>query len=202
MKSKQSQFSDLVGQVQACALCNRMSKSRRVLSNSNGNMDSPVVFIAEAPGRLGADKFGIPLFGDQTGRNFDKLISGAGIKREEIFITNAVLCNPRKANGNNDSPTISEIRNCSVYLKRTIDIISPKYVVPLGRAAIASLNVIEPHEIMLSKSVGTLFPWDGYQVYPLYHPGPRSFVWRNRSKQIADYRLLASFLVSNTLQEM
>jgi len=71
MKSKQLQFADLVERVQSCSLCPRMTQRTRVLGPPNGNLDSSVVFIAEAPGRLGADKFGIPLFGDQTGRNFD-----------------------------------------------------------------------------------------------------------------------------------
>jgi uracil-DNA glycosylase family 4 len=173
-----------------------------VLGSANGNLDSPAVFIAEAPGRLGADKFGIPLFGDQTGRNFESFISNAGIDRASIFITNAVLCNPRKADGNNDSPTISEIRSCSIYLKETLDIIKPKYVVPLGKVALTALRIIHPLEIELSEGVGQLFPWNGYQVYPLCHPGPRAFVWRNKTQQIADYRLLAGFLVSNTLQEV
>src|SRR4030043_19536 len=113
MQSKQSRFASLVTRVQDCSICPRMGQRRRVLSASNGSLESSVVFIAEAPGRLGADRFGIPLFGDQTGRNFESLISNAGISRDSIFITNAVLCNPRKAGGNNDSPTTTEARNCS-----------------------------------------------------------------------------------------
>jgi len=133
MNSKQLQFADLVERVQCCSLCPRMTQRTRVLGPTNGNLDSSVVFIAEAPGRLGADRFGIPLFGDQTGRNFEWLISSAGINREAIFITNAVLCNPRAADGKNDSPTITEIRNCSIYLKETLDIIKPKYIVSRTR---------------------------------------------------------------------
>lgn len=103
MKSKQLRFADLVERVRHCTLCPRMAQRTRVLGPPNGNLDSSVVFIAEAPGRLGADKFGIPLFGDETGRNFEWLISKAGINRDEIFITNAVLCNPRAADGKNAS---------------------------------------------------------------------------------------------------
>lgn len=193
-KSKQSLFSDLIAQVQHCNLCPRMQHRKKVLGPPNGNIDSPVVFIAEAPGRLGADKFGIPLYGDQTGRNFEMLIASAGIKRESIFITNAVLCNPRTPAGNNDSPTLSEIRKCSQYLKETLEIIKPKYVIPLGAAALASLNVIKPHHIKLSEGVGKLFSWNGYQVYPLFHPGPRAFIWRTKAQQVEDYRTLASLL--------
>jgi len=168
-----------------------MQHRKKVLGSPNGSLDSSVLFIAEAPGRLGADKFGIPLHGDQTGRNFEMLIASAGIKRESIFITNAVLCNPRTPDGNNDSPTLLEIRNCSIYLKETLEIVNPKYIVPLGAAALASLNVIKPHQIKLSYGAGKLFSWNGYKVYPLFHPGPRAFIWRPKHKQKEDYKTLA-----------
>lgn len=195
MKSKQLQFADLVERVQNCSLCPRMAQRTRVLSPLNGHLDSSAVFIAEAPGRLGADKFGIPLFGDQTGRNFEWLISSAGISRAAIFITNAVLCNPRAVDGKNDSPTITEIRNCSIYLKETLEIIGPKYVVPLGSVALASLNIIEPHNVSLSQGTGKLFPWNQYLVFPLFHPGPRAFIRRGKAQQAKDYEVLGDLLV-------
>lgn len=193
-KSKQALFADLITQVQQCNLCPRMQHRKKVLGSSNGSLNSSVLFIAEAPGRLGADKFGIPLYGDQTGRNFETLIASAGLDRESIFITNAVLCNPRTTDGNNDAPTPAEIRNCSRYLKETLEIIKPKYVVPLGAVALASLNAIEPHQMKLSEVVGKLFSWDGYQVYPLFHPGPRAFIWRTRAQQVEDYRTLTQLV--------
>ncbi len=194
MKSEQSRFADLIRRVRDCSLCSRMCLCKPVLSLSNGSLDSPVVFIAEAPGRLGADRFGIPLYGDQTGRNFQGLISNAGIDRQAIFITNAVLCNPRTTEGNNDTPTLSEIRNCSAYLKAILDIIRPEYLVPLGRTALTALNIIEPHQIRLSDSVGKLFLWDEYKVYPLFHPGPRAFIWRTRAQQSIDYKSFSRLL--------
>ena len=164
-----------------------MSGRRKVLSSQNGNLDSLVVFVAEAPGRLGANKYGIPLFGDQTGRNFEWLISGAGISRDMIFITNAVLCNPRDTDGRNDTPTANEILNCSIHLSNTLDTIKPKYIVPLGKAALNALKVIHPLQVELGASVGHILAWNGYQLYPLYHPGPRAFIWRSKAQQVKDY---------------
>lgn len=194
MKSKQLQLANLITRVQNCNLCPRMSHRRPVLSLSNGNLNTLAVFIAEAPGRLGADKSGIPLFGDQTGRNFNLLLSNAGIERESIFITNAVLCNPRKADGNNASPKKSEIRNCSRFLKETLEIVRPEYVVPLGKVALTALSIIHPIEIELSRMVGYLFRWNGYQIYPLFHPSPRAFIWRARAKHVKDYKQLGDLL--------
>ena len=196
-RSKRLLFADLVSRVQRCDLCPRMKGRRKVLGPSNGNPDSPIVFIGEAPGRLGADKHGIPLWGDQTGKNFEALITSAGLRRETIFITNAILCNPRTLRGNNDSPSKTEIRNCSGYLSEVLQIVGPKYVVPLGAIALASLNFFGPHGIKLSEGVGKVFQWQGYAVYPLYHPGPRAFVWRTKAQQIEDYKNLAALLDSS-----
>lgn len=94
MESKRSRFAELIESVQGCRQCPRMDQRTRVLGPANGNLDAQVVFVAEAPGRLGADRFGIPLHGDQAGRNFEWLISNARITRQDVFVTNAVLCNP------------------------------------------------------------------------------------------------------------
>lgn len=196
MKSKQLRFADLVARVENCKLCSRMGQRRPVLSLSNGNLNVLAVFIAEAPGRLGADKFGIPLFGDQTARNFDWFISKVSINRDSIFITNAVLCNPRKSDGNNASPTNLEILTCSKYLKEVLQIIRPEYVVPMGRVALASLHIIHPHVIKLSQDVGQLYPWNGSQIYPLFHPGSRALIRRGKTEQLDDYKNLALLLGS------
>ena len=192
--SKQSLLADLVYQVKHCNLCPRMRGRNKVMGSSNGNLDASVMFIAEAPGRLGADKFGIPLYGDQTGRNFEMLLASAGLDRVAIFITNAVLCNPRSPHGNNDSPTMAEIRNCSTYLKHVIDIVKPKYIVPIGAVALTALGIIEAHGVKLSQGVGSVFGWQAYNVYPLYHPGPRAFIHRTRAQQMEDYKILGKIL--------
>lgn len=189
-ESKRLLFTDLVARVQCCSRCSRMRSRKKVLGPSNGNLNSPIVFIAEAPGRLGADKSGIPLCGDQTGCNFEFLIASVGLHRESIFITNAVLCNPRTPHGNNDSPTLTEIRECAGYLEETLEIVGPKYVVPLGAVALASLNAIAPHEIKVAEGVGKIFAWNGYLVWPLFHPSSRAFIRRTKAQQIKDYEAI------------
>jgi len=71
---REARFSDLCEAVKHCNLCDRLQGRTKVLSKANGNFLSKVLFIAEAPGRLGADRTGIPLFGDKTGDKFEMLI--------------------------------------------------------------------------------------------------------------------------------
>lgn len=192
--SKEHRFQDLCETVQHCMLCSRLCNRTKVLSKNNGNYNSKVLFIAEAPGRLGADRTGIPLYGDKTGDNFEKLIGNIGWRREDIFITNAVICNPREENGNNDTPSSEEIKNCSFYLRMTIDLVEPDVIVTLGKTALDALNFINPHFRQLKESVGIPFPWDNRIVFPLYHPGPRALVHRSLIKQRSDYFALSKIV--------
>lgn len=191
---KHESFAQLVEQVQACRLCARMEGRRRVLSVANGNLHASVLFIAEAPGRLGGDRSGIPLSQDQTGRNFTLLLQAAGLSREAIFITNAVLCNPRDEAGRNAPPTPREIRACSPHLRQTLAILSPHTIVTLGQVALKALKLIAPHEIELARDVGKALAWNGYQLLPLYHPGPRAQLHRPFETQLEDFRQLGKLL--------
>ena len=147
-------FERVVVRAQACRLCPRMEGRRRVLGSGNGALDARVLFVAEAPGRLGGDRTGVPLVSDQSGRNFTCLLQAAGWRRDEVFVTNAVLCNPRDGRGRNDTPAAREIRNCSPHLRDLLAILDPPYVVALGRTALAALALIAPHEAALRRDVG------------------------------------------------
>jgi uracil-DNA glycosylase family 4 len=167
-----------------------MCHSNKVLSSKNGSIDTKVLFIAEAPGRLGADRTSVPLFGDATGHNFSRLLNTVGIRREDIFITNAILCNPKKENGNNDTPKENEIQNCSTYLNILIELIKPEFIVTIGLTALKSLNFIEPHNISLRNDVSKIKEWNGYKLIPLYHVGPMAMIHRSYHHQVADYFFL------------
>lgn len=167
---KKVAFDNLIAQIQSCERCQRLKGRTRVLSDRNGALDAKVLFVAEAPGRFGADQSGIPLFGDQSGRNFEALLASVNWKREDVFATNALLCNPRDGAGNNDKPLKSEIRNCVRILERTIDIIAPHIVVSLGKYALNALAIIEEHRLDLKSNVGQDVAWRGIRLMPLYHP--------------------------------
>jgi uracil-DNA glycosylase family 4 len=174
-----------------------MEGRTRVLSRANGRVGARVMFVAEAPGRLGADLTGVPLSADRTGRNFDALLAAAGIRREDVFVTNAVLCNPRDERGNNAAPTRAELRNCSGHLAATIEVVQPGYVVALGVAALRALALVCPHEAVLGRDVGRAIAWHGRVLVPLYHPGPRALIHRPWDVQVEDYRALGQMVREN-----
>jgi uracil-DNA glycosylase family 4 len=191
-------FARLVDDAKRCRACPRMEGRVRLLGPANGPLHPRVCFVAEAPGRLGGDRTAIPLCGDQSGRNFERLLAEAGLDRASVFITNAVLCNPRDAAGRNAPPRTTEIRNCSHFLAATLDLLHPPYVVALGAVALRALALIEPHGATLAANVGDAISWHDRWLVPLYHPGPRAQLHRPFAKQAEDFRRLGSLLRQNT----
>jgi uracil-DNA glycosylase len=191
-------FESLIHSVEKCRRCTRMIDIEGVLGAQCGSLDSKVLLIGEAPGRLGANISRIPFSGDQTGGNFEELIKSINWNRKMFFITNAVLCNPLDESGNNDKPKDSEIKNCSLYLEQIIDLINPKLIVTLGKNALKGLNYIEKHNIVLKNHVAQPYLWNTYTVFPLYHCSPRVFnIYRSKNLQLEDYRKLSIYVKEN-----
>jgi len=191
---KAQRFANLIEEVSACVTCDRMRGSARVLNYSAGNVTAPLMFIGEAPGRLGADATEVPFHGDRTGANFENLLAFARINRSELFVTNAVLCNPKDEHGNNATPSPAEVANCAHFLKRQIELVNPEIVVTLGSTALMALNSIELHNLTLREHARTAHEWLGRLLVPLYHPGQRAMMHRNIIEQQHDYRFLRQLM--------
>ena len=190
-KDRIKYFDYLLSSVNNCDICGRMCTRKKVLSAYNGNIYSKVVFIAEAPGRLGAECTGIPLYGDRTGENFEMLLRNIGWKRDDIFITNSILCNPQDEKGNNSTPTQEEIENCSYYLEMTLKLINPDIVVTLGVKALEALKYIKTHKYVLHDNVAQKLSWNNKYLFPIYHMGPRATIHRSIIKQRSDFITLS-----------
>lgn len=187
--TEQAAFARLVEEAAACRRCEAMCGRRAVLSGLNGRAGARVMFIGEAPGRQGGDRTRAPFSGDQSGRNFTRFMASINLAREEIFITNAVLCNPRRASGANRPPTRAEIMNCSAFLRRQIEVVSPRVVVTMGRVSLEALRGIEYHQLNLREAAGKVFEWAGRLLVPLYHPSPQVLAsHRREAEQLRDYK--------------
>ena len=189
---KQQQFMVLASEAATCVRCPAMCGRAAVLSELNGPVNARVMFIGEAPGRKGADRTRIPFSGDQSGRNFERFLIASGLKRSEIFITSAALCNPRSASGANRRPGAQELRNCSDFLQRTIMLVDPNVVVTLGGVALEALRLVQYHEFTLRDDAAKVRRWNGRLLIPLYHPSPQVLITsRNEKAQLRDYEVVA-----------
>jgi uracil-DNA glycosylase family 4 len=173
MKPSLDQFAVLCAEAQSCRICPNLADKTAVLSELNGNLRPKVFFIGEAPGRAGADRTRRPFCGDKSGDNFQKLLDSINLSRDDIFITSAVMCSPRSGTDANRRPTRTEIKNCSSYLKRVLDMIDPPLIATLGSVALEALKLIEYHEFTLREHAGTMQEWHGRPLIPLYHPSPQ-----------------------------
>jgi len=184
----QKAFKRLERQASSCRLCPALADQPAILSLANGNLNAKVVFVAEAPGRFGAGRTGIPFHGDKSGNNFETLLAHIGLIRADVFITNAVLCNPL-ANGNNRRPKISEIKNCSPFLKTILDLIRPKVVVTLGSVGLQAVNLLLGTRYQLTDKVAQRLSTPNFILFPLYHPSPRVTNWlRPLAQQKKDFK--------------
>jgi len=192
VEAQREQFISLCAEAAACVRCPAMCERAAVLSELNGRVDAPVMFVGEAPGRKGADRTRVPFSGDQSGKNFDRFLQSIALRRDEVFITSAALCNPRAASGANRRPSSAEIKNCSDFLRRTIELVQPAIVVTLGTVALEALKLIHYHEFSLRGDAAKVRQWNGRQLIPLYHPSPQVLITsRNEQQQLRDYRVVA-----------
>jgi DNA polymerase len=172
-----------------------MNERRAVLSERNGSIEARVMFIGEAPGRQGGDRTRVPFSGDQSGQNLARFLASINLKREEIFFTNAVLCNPRRESGANRKPAMTEMKNCSTFLHRQIEVINPRVIVTLGAVSLDALRRIEYHELSLKEAAGNIHDWNGRLLVPVYHPSPQVLAsHRREAAQLLDYQTVARAL--------
>jgi uracil-DNA glycosylase family 4 len=183
----------LIADVQACVACDSMAHCH-TLGPTNGPSRARVLFVGEAPGRYGAGRSGVPFHGDEAGKRFESLLAVAGLTRDEVFVTNAVLCNPLDASGRNRRPKAPEVALCSAFLRRQIEAVGPDVVVALGVVALDALARIEAHGLTLRDDCGRSVEWLGRCLVPLYHTGRRALVHRDEASQQEDWRGLGDLV--------
>jgi uracil-DNA glycosylase family 4 len=155
-----SQLNEEIRQCTACRLC----ETRKNALCGEGNIDSKMLLIAQAPGKK-EDVAGRMFIGP-SGAKFDELLRYANIERKDIYITNLIKCMLPK----NRKPKHDEIQICSQYLDREIDLINPDVIVPLGYYA--TRYMFEKYGISHESTdfFGKLYYTGEEKILPLRHP--------------------------------
>jgi uracil-DNA glycosylase len=177
-----------------CFLYKERIKNRFYPVIGKGNHQAKIMFVGEAPG-LQEAKTGRPFCGS-AGKILDELLECVDIKREEVYIANLLKCRPPE----NRDPQPEEIKACTPYLERQIEIIRPGIICPLGRHPMNFLmerfglgNQIEG----ISKIHGRLFKSKDFfrnvTIIPFYHPAVA--VYNPNMKRILkeDFKILERF---------
>lgn len=153
----------------------------------DGNPNSPVVLIGEAPGKTEVEK-GKPFVG-QAGKNLEEFINILGISREDLYITNVVKFRPFKVNPDtgreaNRPPTKEEIRISSDFIEQELTIIKPKLAVSLGNIALRCILKDDKATIgvMHGTPINVKFAGVELVLFPLYHPA--SIIYNSALKDV------------------
>lgn len=155
----------------------------------NGNPNSEIVFIGEAPGKK-EDELGVPFVG-AAGKFLEELLSYIGMSRTDVYITNIVKYRPP----DNRDPLPEEKEDCNDWLINELKIISPKLIIFLGRHSMTRFfpteKISEVHGKLLIKNTDEL----GRQAFmPLYHPAAALYNGSMREILIKDFKKIPKAL--------
>ena len=134
-----------------------------------GDPHAELMFIGEGPG-ADEDLQGRPFVG-RAGQLLDRMIAAMQFSREEVYIANVVKCRPP----NNRVPTPDEAACCLGFLRRQIELVSPKVIVLLGATAARFLMNTTTGIMRLR---GNWMKFGDIPVMPTFHP---AFLLRQES---------------------
>ncbi len=195
----QSALKKLNSQVSHCRKC-QLGSQRLKACFGEGSSKASIMFIGEGPGYSEDHKGRV--FVGRAGKLLDKIISGAlNQKRSQVYITNIVKCHPMKdpsdpeKRGNDRPPSDEEVMACMPYLKKQIEIIRPRIIVPLGSPATKTiLSETRGISRLRGRSYDMEISGVKLKVVPTYHP---AYLLRNNSKKYdvyEDTKLIMSLL--------
>jgi uracil-DNA glycosylase family 4 len=213
-------YSELVTSRKACRRCSGLTnpsvcEGGRLDSDHigpwsrwQGNLDAQLMIVGQDWGdtRYLLQNSGLEKPGNPTNRTLASLLGSIGIEigppgdaagADVVFFTNAFLC--LKEGGLQGDVWPEWFANCSPYLRRQIEIISPKVVVGLGQRAYE--NVLRafdfkppPFRSAVEDERGTVLP-TGARLFAAYHCGARIMnTHRPLSAQLRDWERIGRVL--------
>ena len=172
---KAAAFASLRERALGCVKCPNLAASRHAVVFGVGNIDSPLMFVGEAPG-ADEDEQGEPFVG-KAGQLLTKIIETMALQRGDVYIANILKCRPDTPGqvAGNRKPTAAEMTTCLPYLHEQIDLIKPKVLVALGGTAIEGLL---GKTVGITKLRGNWQTYRGIPLMPTYHP---AYLLRNQA---------------------
>ncbi len=156
---KQTLLAQIEKNVKNCQKCRLCTTAKNAVPGE-GNINSEIVFIGEAPGQT-EDETGRPFVG-RAGKLLETLLAQINLKREDVWIGNIIKHRPPE----NRDPLPDEIAACEPYLTMQLKAMQPVLVITLGRFAMNYFYT----EGKITRDHGTVIRTGPYNVYPVFHP--------------------------------
>jgi uracil-DNA glycosylase len=163
-----------VQQLLACRRCPEMRKP----VVSGGAVVSRVMLVGQAPG----DKepvLGRP-FAWTAGKTLFKWFNeSAGMSeaafRSSIYMAAVCRCFPgKRITGGDRVPAPDEVQKCSAWLKREVEILQPRLVIPVGKLAIEQFMPLQKLDTIIGRKFEIKYAGQTFDLIPLPHPSGAS----------------------------
>ena len=99
----------------------------------DGPKDAKIMFIGESLGQ--EEVIQQKVFVGSAGKLLNEAITNAGLKREDVYVSNVIKCRPP----DNRTPTSGEIKCCLPFLLDEIKEVKPKVICVLGGTALLAI---------------------------------------------------------------
>lgn len=189
---KKEKLRQLETEAKACKRCG-LHKTRTNVVFGTGPADAEIMLLGEGPGFM-EDRSGVPFVG-AAGKNLDALLQTAGLKRDNVYITNVLLCRPPQ----NRDPLPDEIEACKRFLEGHISVIKPKLIITLGRIA---AGVLLSRYVTMGREHGTLldhtYAGTDFKLYLTYHPAAALYGAEAKQRLQADFKKLGQLVSGMT----
>jgi DNA polymerase len=189
LNKREKEFEKLGKETLLCKKCVLYKKSKSPVIGQ-GSLKAKIMFIGEAPGAK-EDESGTPFCG-RSGKLLDELLASVKINREKIYICNIIKCRPPE----NRDPIEKEIKACSHFIKKQIELISPDVICPLGRLSMKFImdNFGFSDDIdVIGKIHGKVFKGKK-TIIPFYHPAVALYNPKMKDVLKKDFKILKKYV--------
>jgi uracil-DNA glycosylase len=161
---------DVAAAVRTCTRCPLYATAINPVPGE-GNPEADFMVVGEAPGAT-EDETGKPFVG-RAGQLLTQILEAIQLKREDVFICNVLKHRPP----GNRNPEPDEVKACSPYLIRQIELIRPKVILALGTF---SAQTLLETKTPIGKLRGQVHEYHGVPVVVTYHPAAllRNPAWK------------------------
>ena len=178
--SEQKDLDRLRAEADGCRACPLWRHATQTVFGE-GSASADVMLVGEQPGNE-EDEQGHPFVGP-AGALLARALDDAGIRREEVYVTNAVKhfkWEPRGKRRIHKTPVQREIDACSQWLNAEIESVRPKLIVCLGATAGRAVLGYAVRIGSLRGARCSLPGRPGQQAVVTYHP---AYVLRQRDAE-------------------
>jgi uracil-DNA glycosylase family protein len=164
-----------------------------------GPQHAAIMLVGEQPGDR-EDVVGRPFVGP-AGRLLDRALADAGLRRDGLYVTNAVKHfknEPRGKRRIHKKPADAEIAACHPWLERELELVAPRLVIALGATAARALL---GRATAIERNRGRLLPMHGAQLLVTVHPSsllrvPERYKADAYRRLVDDLKIAARFQLS------